>query len=151
MDEREKKVIADIEEYGCHIVHVIEEDDLPRFTYSVGIEKTTGSPDVIITGLKREVAHWVINEYKNRIRSGDSFIPGTFYDGFLESFDVTFIEVAKEYYQEYFGWGLWYNNGDSFKMLQLVYPSTSGVWPWDKDVAESFLLFQPLLKEQANN
>ena len=151
MDEYEQKAIDDIEKYGCHILHVFEEDDLPRFTYSIGIERKTGKPDLIITGLKRELAHWMINEYSNRIKEGEEFLPGQFYADFLDGFDVTFMDVAKEHYKEYLGWGLWYNSGDNFKMLQLVYPSTSGVWPWSEGVSDDFLWFQPLLKAQANN
>ena len=146
MDEHEQKVIDNIDKYGCHIIHVMEEGDYPRFTYSIGIEKKTGQPDLIITGLKREVALWVINEYNRRINEGETFEPSKYYSDFLEGFEVTFIEVAKEHYKEYFGWGLWYNNGDDFKMLQLVYPSTSGIWPWDENVSDYFKWFQPLLK-----
>ena len=150
MDEYEQKAIDDIEKYGCHILHVMEEDDLPRFSYSIGIEKTTGKPDLIIIGLKQEIAHWMINEYNNRVKEGEAFLPGEFYEGYLDGFNISFLEVSKEHYKEYFGWGLWYNNGDNFNMLQLVYPSTSGVWPWDEGVSEDFLWFQPLLRAQAN-
>ena len=125
----------------------MEEGEYPRFTYSIGIEKTTGQPDLIITGLKRELAHWMINEYARRIKEGEAFEPSKYYNDFLEGFEVTFIEVAKERYKEHFGWGLWYNKGYNFKMLQLVYPSTSGVWPWDDGAPDDFKWFQPLLKQ----
>ena len=145
MDEYEQKAIDDIEKFGCHILHVMEEDDYPRFTYSIGIEKKTNKPDLIITGLKREIANWMINEYNRRVIEGEVFESSKYYDDFLEGIQVTFVEVDKKHYKEYFGWGLWYNNGDNFKMLQLVYPSTSGVWPWDEGAPEDFTWFQPLL------
>ena len=147
MDEYEQKAIEDIEEYGCHILHVMEDEENPRFTYSIGIEKSTGKPDLIVYGLKNEVAQWMINEYKTRIRNGDVFVPSKYYSGFLDGFDVAFIEVEKKHYNEHFGWGLWYNKSDNFKMLQLVFPSTSGVWPWDKEAPEDFTWFQPLLNQ----
>jgi len=145
MDEYEQKAIDDIESFGCHILHVMEEGEYPRFTYSIGIEKTINKPDLIITGLKYEIAHWMINEYNRRVSEGEVFEPSKYYDGFLDGFQVSFVEVEKEYYDEYFGWGLWYNNGDNFNMLQMVYPSTSGVWPWDNEAPEDFAWFQPLL------
>lgn len=37
MDPAEKKARADIERFGCHVVHVLAEGDLPAFSYSVGI------------------------------------------------------------------------------------------------------------------
>ena len=145
MDEHEQKALDDIEKHGCHILHVMEEDDYPRFTYSIGIEKTTNKPDIIITGLKRELAHWMINEYRRRILEGEVFEPMEFYQGFLEGFDITFVEVDKKHYEEYLGWGLWYNKGTNFNMLQLVFPSTSGVWPWNENASEEFTWIQPLL------
>ena len=145
MDKFEQQALDDIEEYGCHILHVMGEGEYPRFTYSIGIERTSNRPDLIITGLKREIAHWMINEYNRRIKEGEVFELSKFYGGFLEGFEVTFGEVLKEHYKEYLGWGIWYNKSDNFKMLQLVYPNTSGIWPWDDSVPEDFKWFQPLL------
>ena len=80
------------------------------------------------------------------VKEGEIFELQKFYSDFLEGFEVTFIEVAKEHYKEHFGWGYWYNKGDDFKMWQLVYPSTSGVWPWDPEASDDFTWFEPLLK-----
>lgn len=145
MDEYEQKALDDIKKYGCHILHVMEDEKNPRFTYSIGIEKSTNQPDLIIYGLKNDIAQWMINEYKNRIKAGEVFEPFNQYGGFLDGFDVVFIEVGKRHYKEHFGWGNWYNKGSNFKMLQLVFPSTSGVWPWDEDAPEDFTWHQPLL------
>ena len=38
----------------------------------------------------------------------------------------------------------WYNN-DKFEALQLVHPTTSGIWPRDADANQSFLTLQPCL------
>ena len=104
MDPGEKKALEDIEKYGCHILHILEESDLPRFTYSIGIEKSTGQPELIVTGLKRDLGHWMINEYNARVRDGETFEQDGFYGGFLEDFQVTFKLVEKKHYDEYFGW-----------------------------------------------
>ena len=145
MDEHEQKAIENIEKFGCHILHVMEEDEYPSFCYSIGIEHTTKHPDLIVIGLNQEIAHWVINEYCNRAKKGEEFHPNQFYEDFLEGYKVTFIEVDKKHYKEYLGWGRWYNKGDGFKMLQMVYPTTSNIWPWDKNAPENFSQFQPLL------
>jgi hypothetical protein len=39
---------ADIDAYGCHVIHVLEDDEGPPFSYSVGVQKTSGSPEVIV-------------------------------------------------------------------------------------------------------
>lgn len=68
MDQAEAKRIADIEKYGCHIIHIRAEDDLPPFSYSVGIQRSSGAPEVVVFGLKLSIAGWVINEYNRRVR-----------------------------------------------------------------------------------
>ena len=42
MDSGEKKALADIEKFGCHIIHVIGEGESPPFSYSVGITRASG-------------------------------------------------------------------------------------------------------------
>ena len=145
MDQHEEKALKDIEDYGCHILHVMEEDDFPVFTYSIGIERSSGQPEIIITGLKQEIAHWIANEYNNRVKAGEVFKPDQYYSGFLEGFEVTFKEVEQKHYSEYFGWGNWLYKGNDFKVLQLIYPNTSGVWPWDAEAQEEFKCFLPRL------
>ncbi len=147
MDKNEERALSDIKEYGCHIIHIMEEDQYPRFSYSIGIEKNTNQPEIIITGLNHEIAHWLINEYNNRVKSGVVFEANKYYSGFLDEFEVTFKEVEKKHYQEYFGWAKWLYKGDSFKVLQLIYPSTSGVWPWDSGAPEDYTWFIPQLYE----
>ncbi len=139
--------LANIEKFGCHILHVMADETGPCFTYSTGIEKTLGHPELVVTGLKQDVAHSIINEYNGRIRKGESFEPDETYDGFLGGFDVLFRPVLKEYYEEYFGCGRWLYNGDNFRIYQLIWPSTNGVWPWDPDAPDDYTYFIPLLCE----
>ena len=145
MDQYEEKALSDIEEYGCHVLSVMEEAEYPGFTYSIGIEKKTKQPEVIITGLKQEIAHWMVNEYNNRVKAGEVFEAGKFYPDFLEGFDVTFKEVEKKHYTEYFGWGRWLYNGNDFRVLQLVYPTTAGIWPWEANASEDYKWYIPKL------
>jgi len=145
MDRYEEKAINDIEEYGCHILNVLEEGANPCFSYSIGIEHTSRQPELIVTGLKQELAQWMVNEYNLRIRDGEIFKPNERYSGFLDGFEVIFKEVEKEYYRDYFGWGHWFYKGESFRVLQLIYPSTSGVWPWDDNAPEDYTWYLPQL------
>ena len=146
MDKNEQKALADIAQYGCHILHILEDDEGPGFSYSIGIEKHTKHPDIVIVGLQHELAQSMINAYHSRVKNGEVFAPLKYYDGFLEGFDVTFVEVSKEHYETYFGWGSWYNKGNDFSMLQMVYPTTQGIWPWDEDASKEFRWIQPLLQ-----
>ena len=68
-----------------------------------------------------------------------------FYQGFLEGFDMTFLEAGKKHYEDYLGWGIWYNHGTNFNMLQLSFPSTTGIWSCNVNASEAFKWFQPVL------
>lgn len=146
MDPREQKTLADIERYGCHVVLVREEGDHPPFAYSVGIQRTTSAPEVVVLGLAQELAHWLVNETHRRQAAGERFAEGAEQQGFLGGdFPVRFHRVARTHYREHFGWNRWLYGGDDFEVLQLVYPSTQGVWPCDPAAPPAFRARQPLL------
>lgn len=145
MDEFEKKALENIEKYGCHIL-TIPEDDLPGFSYSIGIEKNLNKPELIIVGLKPELSKSIINKCYFRLKNGEVILPNRFYPDFLEGFEIYTIEVAKKHYREYFGWGYWlYQNWD-FRVLQIIWPSTDDKWPWHEKT-EFYEWAQPVLNE----
>jgi hypothetical protein len=145
IDPREQKALEDIRTHGCHVIHVLEEGSLPPFSYSVGIQQTSKVPEVMVVGLNRELAHFIVNEYNRRVRLGDEFFSGHADSGFLEGFDVRFERVAKAHYPTYLGWDLWLYGGAGFEAVQVIYPTTDGIWPWDSAAPSWFKEQQPLL------
>ena len=107
MDAAEQKALEDIERYGCHILHIMAEGELPPFSYTVGIQRASNAPELIVIGLKQPIAHFVLNEYNRRVREGERFSDGQFSSGFLEGFDCFFREVDRANYREYLGWDIW--------------------------------------------
>lgn len=120
MDEQDQKALDDIEQYGCHVLNIMEGEGEPCFSYSIGINKKQGKPDLVVVGLKRELAHSIINNYKDRLLEGEVIEPGKFYSDFLGGFDV----------------------------LQLIWPTTDGVWPWDDNKSDYYKWAQPILNEK---
>ena len=149
MDEGERKALDDIEKYGCHVIHVMAEDELPPFAYTVGIQRASNAPELIVIGLKQPMAHFILNEYNRRIREGERFSDGQFASGFLEGFNCQFRTVGRSNYREYFGWDLWLYKSDTFEALQFVYPNTNGIWPWELAEDDWFKSWQPLLTNSA--
>jgi Domain of unknown function (DUF4262) len=89
------RVAADIQKYGYHVVSVFDpEQKLPTFCYSIGIQATCGSPEAIVLGVRPELGHFMINEYKDQVSKGARFERGQRYPGFLEGFQV-YVEPAK--------------------------------------------------------
>ena len=148
MDELDQKALNNIVEYGCHVTHVYEGGGHPSFTYSIGINKTQNKPDVVIFGLKAELAHMMVNNYNKRLLEGEILQPGGLYPDFIGNFDVCFIKVSKQHYEKHFGFGLWLHEGDDFEMLQMVWPTTRGAWPWDKELSDFYKYTQPILNDK---
>jgi hypothetical protein len=145
-DQRTKD---DISKYGCSVMHVFDaEGDLPPFAYSIGIQQETGAPEAFVIGLKRQMAHSVINEYNRRTREGERFEIGKYYDGFLGGFEVCIGAVPRSAYDEYFGQNIDFYGGREFDVVQIVYPTTTGVWPWAPEASDSFIQGQPILAKQ---
>ena len=143
-DEFEAKALADIEKYGCHVIRVFAEGGLPEFCYSVGIQKSCGAPELIVIGLKTELAHWIINEYNARVRSEGTLQVGKYYSGFIDGFDCLLQSVDRKHYQEYLGWDNWLYDGPNYSAVQLIYPTKTGIWPWQPEAAD-IRRWQPVL------
>lgn len=143
---REEKCLADIATHDLHVLRVHGDAEWPEFAYSVGLYRRFGLPEVIILGLEGDLAQWILNELAARARDGFRYQAGDMVDGLLEGFPVTFRPVPPAHVKAHFGWALWYYEGDDFPTLQLVFPTTAGIWPWDPAVPPSFLTEQPVLE-----
>ena len=151
MKDYERNIHKNIEEYGCSVTSVADPDgNEPPFSYSIGIAKTALAPELIVVGLKPEMGHWLVNEYNRRVKSGERFVPGVLYLGFLQGFAVQFSPVAREHREGYMRSATWLHQGPEFEALQLIWPSTSGVWPWDPEADVWLRDNQPLLTGESS-
>ena len=67
-------------------------------------------------------------------------------DGLLDGFQVTFRPVPLEHVRAHYGWALWYYDGEAFPAMQLIFPTTAGIWPWDPEASEFVRTTQPVLE-----
>lgn len=150
--ENDKRVERDVRKYGCHVISVFDPNgEQPFFSYSIGIQRSSGAPEAIVVGLKPELGGYIINEYNRQVRSGMRFKRGTLYEGFLEGFSVYLEPARPKSLAEYtFGCNRYYG-AEKFSVLQIVWPSTTGVWPWEKAASEWFKNNQPMLGRMRPN
>ncbi len=143
--ENDKRVAADVKTYGCHVISVFDpEEEHPLFSYSIGIQETSGVPEAIVVGLKPNLGGFMVNEYNRRVRAGERFRRGTLYPGFLDGFSV-YIEPAKRtLFDEYTRGCDRYYKDQEYSVVQIIWPSTSGVWPWQRRASEWFKANQPM-------
>jgi Domain of unknown function (DUF4262) len=146
MNASEKKILHDIEKYGCHVTSVVDPSgESPTFSYSIGIQKTCKAPEVIVVGLNPNLGHEIVNDYRDRVRKGEVFSQGSQYSGFLKHFDVYIEPVDQAHREEYMLSDVWLYGGSAFEAVQIIYPTTSGVWPWEPSATDWFKSHQPLL------
>jgi hypothetical protein len=142
-DERVKE---DIRDFGCHVIGVVDPDaKQPSFTYSVGIQESASAPEAIVLGLPTALGAGLINEYKRQVQSGRRFLRGTPYRGFLENHSVYFEPVRSKVAVKYTLGCTRYYGEDGYALVQIVYPTTDGVWPWQHGASECFIANQPML------
>lgn len=144
-EEKFRQIISD---YGWHVMQVRnrEEETGPTFSYSTGLWENFKHPEIIIFGLSGELEHSIINNIGEDVKSGKiTFKANSYYDDFLEGFKVFMTSAQEPVKKEYMAWADWYYNREDFPILQCVWPTTNGIWPWNKDADEEFLKIQPLL------
>jgi hypothetical protein len=145
-DKGDRKLIDDIESFGVHILHIFDPEGVdPEYSYSVGLWHTQNHPEVLIYGLKSDLRQSVINYIKNEIKLGGSFRDGESAEGVLQGFTVYFQALPLHHYKKHLGWAKWFYGGNDFPVVQMLWPTTSGVYPWDETASESLLAMQPVL------
>jgi hypothetical protein len=144
-DEAEKKAISNIKKYGLHIMHIMEDENNPQFSYSIGLYENYLHPEIIIIGLRHELAKVLLNNMAHDIKNGKIFTIGEYHEDVLDNFLCYFGEVSKSQYQDNVGWARWFYEGDNFPLIQCVYPTVKGKFPWDKDFPEEARFYCKLL------
>ena len=146
MDDLDCRILATISDQGYDVVSVgADGDATPSFSYSVGMAASLKRPDVIVIGLSIELGGRLVDEYCRRTKSGERFKVGDRYRGFLDGFDVCFEHVAPSNYETYLRFNVWGYGGRKVEALQLLYPNTSAVWPWEAEAGDWFRSYQRIL------
>lgn len=144
-DEAERKAVANVKKYGLHIIQVFADENNPQFSYSIGLYENYLHPEIIIIGLRHELAIVLLNNMAHDIKNGKTFTAGEYHEGVLDNFLCYFDEVPKSQYKDNVGWATWFYEGTDFPLIQCVYPTVKGKFPWDKDFPEDARFFCKML------
>ncbi|GLY33609.1 DUF4262 domain-containing protein [Kineosporia sp. NBRC 101731] len=139
-----EKSRSDIELHGWGYVHVEGDGGSPCLTYTVGMTRFHGHPELVVTGLDARQATTLLDDLADQIRCGLRLIAG---DRLVEHCcDVHRLQLvgvddprrlvqAQEIYASAAG---------LVPALQVVYTDDQGHWPWEPDWAGG-TWWQPLL------
>lgn len=144
-DDAERKVLADVRQFGWHCLNILEEDGRPPWTFSIGFHETWNFPELIVLGLKHEVAHSTLNIVATRLAEGRRLDLALASDELFNNVACCFVEVPKAIYREYVGTARWFYGGDDFPLHQIVWPSQEGCFPWNEPASDDYKHWQPVL------
>jgi hypothetical protein len=149
-NEAEKFIVDTIAKYGWQISTIESDGYSPSFAYTIGLTKTYNHPELIILGLSTKLMGELLNIAGALIKNGHNITLNKEYDDFLNGYNCKFIKIHKDYYSDYLGYGIWFNNGKDFEAYQLVWPNKNGDFPWNKGDDEDLDIRQPILDRNMN-
>jgi hypothetical protein len=146
LSEEDKRTIANIEKYGCQVVHVKRNAAAPGWSYTLGVYDTGEKPEIITVGLFEKTAHYLLNEAARRLRASVNLAEGRHRD-MIGDVECEFRPVDPKWIKPLMGWAWWFYEGGEFPVLQAVYPDLKNRFPGELDFDPAFQ--QPLLQPDA--
>ena len=141
----EQKVIDDIASHGWHCVNIMEEGELPPYSFTIGLFHSYGHPELIIFGLRAEIAHQILAIAADAAKDGTPLDLSEPTDALLSNYTCCFGQVPVTEYHDHVGYCRWYYQGDDFPLYQIIWPSRSGSFPWHADATPEFKAIQPVI------
>jgi|HubBroStandDraft_1064217.scaffolds.fasta_scaffold209320_2 hypothetical protein len=144
----ERKVIADIEEFGWHSMDVMEDIGHPPWTFTIGFQETWRHPELIIVGRSRATAHRILTTFAIGLEENRRpDLAGVTLD-LLPGIPCCFVEVSTHHYHNYVDFArACYSRGERSPLYQIVWPSNDGHFPWNPQATKHFKDWQPVLGE----
>ena len=145
MSKYSTRVKSDIKKYGHHIIHVLGENDEPNFSYTIGLYETYQQPEIIIIGQSQDLLQVLLNNLAYDYKNGRVLTSGELEEDILDDYKCMAVNVDKKHYEEFLGIAMDYYKGVDFPVMQIIWPTQSNQFPYDKDAPEGFKKWQPVL------
>jgi hypothetical protein len=145
LDESERNVLNHVENYGWSVTIIREQNGSPGWAFTVGLFENFGHPEVTIFGMEPKTRHSILNWIAKNVSEGKPFTAEREHDWVLEQHNCWSRAVQKVWYRDLFGWAIWFYGGAEFPVVQCLWPSKDGTYPWQEN--SSFFTTQPLLFE----
>lgn len=145
----EEKLAADIDREGWAAIGVMPTVDDPcdPWIYTLGLWRKFDHPEIIITGMNHETSHALLGIFVDRIAQGKTFEAGKDYPEAIAGrngpYTAAFRAVTDDNRREFMRFAGWWNAGETFPAVQLLWPDPTGKFPWDEGYDRRFI--QPVL------
>jgi hypothetical protein len=92
-DLGENKVLADINEYGWHCMNVIEDDEHPPWSCTIGLFETWSHPELLVIGRSRITSNAMLTNIVSQIEANNSSTTALFVFGRKYCSEISFVIV----------------------------------------------------------
>ena len=146
LDDGDRKVLADVRQYGWHLV-MIPDDAISRgWVFTVGMWHTLGVPELSLFGMDPNHAGSALNLIGEAIRAKRQIGPKIEMGDVLEDGRlVTFRPVHDSWYSPLFGYATWFAQRPPLPIAQVVWSDEEGRWPWTDGIDVEYRYAQPNL------
>lgn len=119
-----------VRRYGWMVQGVLPDESQPTYSYSVGLSKTFGHPEVFMVGFHPNVARSIINVAGNKVKADAWLDAPAYVDEIIESYPVAILplDAASVFEHSTAGRAIL---GRSFDGVLLLLPDAAGRFPWD--------------------
>ena len=142
--DTEESIMRIVDEYGWYVAQFEATAYLPSFAYTIGLWKNFKHPELIGFGLPLDTLHSILNIGGHVAKDGNKIVVNQRSDEFFEKSEAFILEVNHKNLRDYFGYGIWYNQGD-FPAYQIVWTDKNHRFPWEEKFDQGLLYRQPLL------
>lgn len=143
----DSEYLSNIEEFGLQVIHVLEDETGPSFSYSIGLFHNYQHPEIILVGLRQELAHSILYNFGSDIKEGNIYKEGKYYSDILDGYECLLVKVDQKFYDAYLGQAIDFYSSNDFPVIQCIYPTLKGAYPWEEKWPEDIKYLQPLLGE----
>ncbi len=147
LDHSEQVFVAKVREHGFFRTEVFGDDKGPGFSYSTGFWVAAGQPELIMFGMKGEIAHDVFWDVFRDAKTNVPLPLGRKTDQIFANLPAYAFPIAERFYAEHLVWSRWFYGGNDFPCLQIVWPDRESVFPWEPGFDPAFADDQPDLTE----
>lgn len=139
-----KGIKADIKKYGFKTIGVLGDGFDGSFAYTVGLEATYGHPELLMTGIGPDTAHFCFERLLEQVLAGSSLnFDDVMHGACRFPMQIRRVNSKRACEEHMLLTKDFYGGSDEFQVLQLVYPDPKGVFPWQEgyDFPQQELLF----------
>ena len=128
-DDADEKLIEDVKSSGFHIIEISEDGGLENLEYAftVGCYYSYGIPEIVLFGMKYEMARSLMWNYVDWAKNGMEVASGMVTDQ-LANIPLKFRKVDISWHRELLGYGIWFYRdlAQPFPCMQLTWPDPAG-------------------------